>query len=120
MATIDMQQVAFNIAKPGAILKFRIKEKTAFVATAKLDLDTDIVARFKSVEIVGKVVAEPLTPPGLYTLEVKAVLTSKTATYINVEVSVASPGKSPEVQLMTFIGKKRNDVCQALAFILIQ
>jgi outer membrane protein assembly factor BamA len=120
MATIDMQQVAFNVARPGSVLEFRVKEQKGFVAPASLDLDTETIAKFRSVEIVGKVVSETLVPEGMYTLEIKPVLITKGPSDINVEVTVAPPGKSPEIQTITFRGKKRGDVCQALAFVLIE
>ena len=120
MATIEPQQVAFAPVKATATLKFKIKEKTGFIATAKLDHDVDTVAKWKHPEIVGKVVTEALLVPGLYTLEVKPVLTSKRAMDINVEVTMIAPGGQQQVQTMAFVGKSRGDICQALAFVLVQ
>ena len=120
MATFDMRQVAFKVARPDATLKFRVMEPAGFVATAKLDLDIDTVAKFRSEEIVGKLITEPLIPTGMYTLEIRATLIAKSATDLNVEVTVTSPGKQPEVQTMTFTAKKSGDICQALAFVLIK
>jgi hypothetical protein len=120
MATIDMDQVAFNVAKANSVLTFEIKQKTGFVATAKLDLDIENVAKWKSEEIVGKVVEETLVPVGLYTLEIKVVATSKTPIDIEVEVTVAPPKKgASEVHTLNFRNKKGGDICQAIAFVLI-
>ena len=120
MATFEMQQAAFNVAPSKSVLSFGVQETKGFVVTAKLDLDLDTVAKFRSEEILGQVVSEPLIPTGTYVLELKVVLTSKAAIDINVDVVVKAPGKPAEAQTMTFKGKKRGDVCQALAFVLIQ
>ena len=121
MATIDMDQVAFNVAKPDSTLKFVIKQKKGCVATAKLVQSLDAVAKWQSEEIIGKVVEETLTPIGLYTLEIKVVATSKTAIDIDVEVTVSPPRKGgAEVQTMSFKKKKGGDIGQALAFVLIE
>ena len=119
MATTEMQEVAFDTAKPDSVLKFEIKQKTGFVATAKLDLDNDTVAKWKSVEIVGKVIEETLLPVGLYTLVIKIVGISKTPVDIDVEIALKPPRKAAEVQTISFKKKKGSDVCQAIAFVLI-
>jgi len=119
MATIEMQQVAFNVAKPNSVLKFEIKQKTGFVATAKLDMDIDTVAKWKSEEIAGKVVEETLVPVGLYTLEIKIVGINKAPIDIDVDVTLVPSGKAAQVQPMNFKKKKGGDICQAIAFVSI-
>jgi hypothetical protein len=121
MATIDMDQLAFNVAKPNSILKFEIKQKTGIVAIAKLVQSINSVATWQSEEIVGKVVEEALVPAGLYTLEIKVVAISKAPIDIDVEVTVSPPKKGgAEIQTMSFRNKKGGDICQALAFVLIE
>ena len=120
MANIFPQTVAFAPVKAGSTLKFKIMEKTGFIATAKLDQDTETVAKWKHPEIVGKVVTETIVLPGLYSLEVKPVLTSKKPIDVNVEVTVTAPGGQQQVKTMTFLGKSNGDICQALSFVLVK
>lgn len=119
MGTIDTQQVAFSVAKPNSVLRFAIKPTKGFVATAKLDLDVETVAKWKSVELVGKVIEETLVPLGLYTLEIMITGISKAPIDIDVEVTLVPPGKPAQIQTMKFKKKKGGDICQAIAFVLI-
>ena len=120
MATVESKMKALGIGPPDSVLQFSIRETTGFVVTARMSHNDDVVAKWKSEEIVGKTVEEPLTLPGAYKLELLVSVFSKKAMDVNVDVALTPPGGAAAPKTMTFKNKKTGDVCEALAFAVIQ
>ncbi len=90
------------------------------MATARLSHNDETVAKWKSDEILGSKVVEPLAIAGSYKLEVLVSVFSPQLMDLKVAVALTLPGTQPSPKTLSFKQTKAGDVCEALTFALIQ
>ena len=114
-----IREARLGSAPPRATLRFFIPKNGGSTVDARLSLESDTVASWKSSEILGKTTEEELLPKGLYSLEVNVAFTKSQQAQVDLEFSTLFRGNPIRRRVVSLSGTK-DDLARVFAILRIE